>query len=162
EVSETELLDRPGMQPLRKKLLQSAQEYYQGFVDQHSEDPTLRKELAEAYRRVGSITAEIGSKSEAEPPLRQAIPMFETLLLASSADEELQSDLARSYQELAYVQVYGSQPAQGKENAQHAVALLEKLRAAHPLVSEYGLRLGESYDMIGFSLIMIGLYAEAK
>jgi tetratricopeptide (TPR) repeat protein len=162
EVSETELLDRPGLQPLRKKLLQSAQEYYQGFVDQHSDDPTLRKELAEAYRRVGSITAEIGSKTEAEPPLKQAITLFETLLRASPEDEELQSGLARSYQDLTYAQVYGSQAAQAKESAQHAVALLEKLRSAHPHSSEYGRRLGESYDMVGLSLVYTGLYADAK
>src|SRR5216684_1812003 len=107
EVSEDQLLDQPGLQPLRSKLLKSALQYYQAFVEERGTDPSLRRDLAEAYRRVGSITSEIGSKDEAQPPLQQAIGLFQTLLEGAPDDEELQSGLARSYQALAYVQAYG-------------------------------------------------------
>jgi tetratricopeptide (TPR) repeat protein len=162
EVSEDQVLDQPGLQPLRSKLLKSALQYYQGFVEERGADPTLQKELAEAYRRAGSITSEIGSKDEAEPPLRQAIGLFQALLEGTPDDEELQSGLARSYQVLAYVQAFGSQAAQAKETAEHAVALLEKLRAAHPQVTEYGRWFGQSYDVIGLSLVETGQYAAGK
>ena len=162
EVSEDQLLDQPGLQPLRSKLLKSALEYYQGFVAERGADLTLQRELAEAYRRVGSIAREIGSLDEAEPPLRQAIGLFQTLLERTPDDEELQSGLARSFQVLANVQVYGSHAALAKENAEHAVSLLVRLRAAHPQVAEYGRRLGQSYDMIGFSLVTTGQYVAAK
>ena len=101
EVSEDQLLDQPGLQPLRSKLLKSALQYYQAFVEERGADPSLQRDLAEAYRRVGSITSEIGSKDEAEPPLRQAIGLFQTLLKGTPDDEELQNGLARSYQLLA-------------------------------------------------------------
>jgi serine/threonine protein kinase/tetratricopeptide (TPR) repeat protein len=162
EVSEDQLLDQPGLQPLRYKLLKSALQYYQGFVEERSADPSLQRELAEAYRRVGSITSEIGSMDEAEPPLRQAIGLFQSLLEGTPNDEELQCGLARSYQVLAYVQAFGSQAAHAKESAERAVALLEKLRMAHPKVSQYGRWLGQSYDTIGISLVATGQYAEAK
>jgi tetratricopeptide (TPR) repeat protein len=162
EVSEDQLLDQPGLQPLRSKLLKSALQYYQAFVEERGADPSLQRELAEAYRRVGSITSEIGSKDEAEPPLRQAIGLFQTLLEATPDDEELQSGLARSYQVLANVQAYGSQAARARESAERAVTLLVKLRAAHPQVTEYGRWLGQSYGMIGLSLVETGQYAAGK
>src|SRR4029077_7800029 len=48
-VSESKLLDIPGLQPLRKQLLEAAQRYYQGFVDEREQDPKLRGELAATY-----------------------------------------------------------------------------------------------------------------
>jgi serine/threonine protein kinase len=161
EVSEAELLDRPGMQPLRKKLLQSAQEYYQGFVDQHGEDPTLRKELAEAYRRVGDITILIGSKSDAEVPLSNAIAIFESIHNADPENEAIQSGLARSYQQIAYAQIFGNRPDLGRENAQRAIALFETLRR-HSERSEYGRLLGRSYDLLAISHTYDGKYHAGK
>ncbi len=114
EVSEDQLLDQPGLQPLRSKLLKSALQYYQQFVEERGADPSLQRDLAEAYRRVGSITSEIGSKAEAEAPLRQAIGLFQTLLKGTPDDEELQNGLARSYQLLTHVQAYGNQAALAK------------------------------------------------
>jgi eukaryotic-like serine/threonine-protein kinase len=72
-VSEEELLNEPGMQPLRKKLLSSALDYYQGFIYQRSDDPSLRRQLAEAYRRLGEINGELGDRSGAIAALEQAV-----------------------------------------------------------------------------------------
>jgi serine/threonine protein kinase len=50
QVSENTLLKSPlpGLQPLRKELLETAVKYYQAFVEEHREDPVLRAELAAA------------------------------------------------------------------------------------------------------------------
>ena len=66
-VSEDTLLKSPlpGLQPLRKKLLESALKYYKEFIQQRGDDPRLRKELAQAYFRVGLITAETGKPADA-------------------------------------------------------------------------------------------------
>ena len=61
-VSQEELLNTPGLQPLRKDLLELALKYYQEFVAERSHDQTLQADLAAAYSRVGDITSEIGSK----------------------------------------------------------------------------------------------------
>jgi hypothetical protein len=58
-ISESRLLNVPGLQPLRKELLDSALKYYQDFLDQQSGDLAIQKDLATAYTRVAKITAEI-------------------------------------------------------------------------------------------------------
>jgi serine/threonine protein kinase/tetratricopeptide (TPR) repeat protein len=65
KVSEGRLKHLPGMQPLRKELLESALKYYQGFVDKYGDDPDLKKDLAAAYTRVAGILTEVGSRKDA-------------------------------------------------------------------------------------------------
>src|SRR5262249_57890040 len=48
KVSESKLLNVPGLQPLRKELLESSRKYYQEFLKDHADDPSVRAEAAEA------------------------------------------------------------------------------------------------------------------
>jgi serine/threonine-protein kinase len=72
DVSETKLLDAPGLQPLRKELLATALAYYQDFIRQRAHDPTVQSELAATFYRVGQIENSIGTKERALSALRQA------------------------------------------------------------------------------------------
>src|SRR5439155_1287617 len=56
-VSEGQLKNLPGMQPLRRELLETALKYYQGFVNKYGDDPALQKDLADATTRVAAIQA---------------------------------------------------------------------------------------------------------
>src|SRR5207237_8453537 len=49
QVSEEHLLEEPGMQPLREKLLKLSLPYYRAFAEQKANDPTLKVQLANAY-----------------------------------------------------------------------------------------------------------------
>ena len=59
------LQDSVDIRRLRQELLNSALKYYKGFVNQRSHDPRLRRQLADAYFRVGEITQEIESPRQA-------------------------------------------------------------------------------------------------
>ena len=66
-VSQNTLLkqqDSVDLRDLRRELLNSALDYYKDFVSQRSDDPQLRRELAEAHYRVGEIAGEIGTIGE--------------------------------------------------------------------------------------------------
>ena len=65
QVSQNTLLKSPGLQPLRKQLLESALKYYQEFVQKGGNDPELHAELAKAYFHVGNITKEVGDPKDA-------------------------------------------------------------------------------------------------
>jgi serine/threonine-protein kinase len=80
-VSEDTLLRAPlpGLQPLRRRLLEAALRYYQDFARRHADDRSVRADLAAAYERVGEITAEIGSRDDAIAALRHAADLYEAL-----------------------------------------------------------------------------------
>jgi hypothetical protein len=63
-VSNSPPLQAPGLEGLRKKLLQGAAAYYQRFLKQHGDDANLEQEAAAAFRLAG-LTWEIGSSAEA-------------------------------------------------------------------------------------------------
>ena len=83
KVSEDELLNTPGMQPLRKDLLQLALKYYQDFVAELENDPGLEADLASAYMRVGKITRKIGSADDAFKAYSKAIEILVLKALAN-------------------------------------------------------------------------------
>ncbi len=45
----------PGAQPVRLKMLQQARQYYEEFLAQADDDPTLQFKVAQAYKRMGEI-----------------------------------------------------------------------------------------------------------
>jgi hypothetical protein len=59
QVSEQELADRPGMEALRKRLLESALVHYQEFIAQRRDDPAAQSELGETKARVEQILADL-------------------------------------------------------------------------------------------------------
>lgn len=68
-VSEDELLNEPGMQPLRKDLLEKALKHYQYFLAESGEKDSLLDEVAAAHFRVGIISQTLGEFDSAEKEL---------------------------------------------------------------------------------------------
>jgi serine/threonine-protein kinase len=101
-VSEDRLLKSPlpGLQPLRKELLQLALKYYQGFARRRGDDSGLRAELAAAQLRMGTITAQVGSKEQALEILRTAVTLYEAL----EQDAAARRGLAKCYHQLGSTQ----------------------------------------------------------
>jgi serine/threonine protein kinase/tetratricopeptide (TPR) repeat protein len=91
-VSEDTLLQQPGMQGLREDLLRQALVYYQRFLDERQDDPSLRQEVADAHFYAGTIVQAINSPSEALPHFEKAADLLKTLLDKSPKSIELKSD----------------------------------------------------------------------
>src|SRR5262249_44535222 len=72
QVSESKLLNVPGLQPLRKDLLESARAYYEAFLRHRCDDPNLRAEAGAAAYRVAIITQLLGAADRARPIMEQA------------------------------------------------------------------------------------------
>jgi tetratricopeptide (TPR) repeat protein len=131
-MSEEVLLEEPGMQPLRKRLLEDALRYYQGFLQQRGDDPALRVELALAYYRAGLITKEIGSKTAALEALQTARALLEQLAAANPSDTRLQHQLPLGRYHVALLESnLGKQPADVLQSFQEALTLFEQLAAAN-------------------------------
>jgi len=88
QIANDPVLSSLGMQPLRKELLRDALEFYDQFLQQQKDDPTLRTDLADALDKVGQITAEIGSPTEALAHYERALALRDELLAADGGRED--------------------------------------------------------------------------
>ena len=163
EVSEQHLLNEPGMQPLRERLLKLALPYYQTFAAQRSADPSLQVDLANAYLRWGTITGEIGSKVEALKIIRTAIVHFERLSRTDPENLDIQIGLARGNQflaqELMIVNLVESSDA-GLEPARRAAEAWERVARIKPDAPEPRRMLGRCFDLLAIGLRRSGTHAE--
>ena len=78
-MSENKLLDVPGLQSLRKELLESALDYYQQFLDDHANDPDLVGDVALTWYRVGRIETEIDKNTKAQADFEKALAFRKSL-----------------------------------------------------------------------------------
>ncbi|MEM9367709.1 MAG: serine/threonine-protein kinase [Planctomycetota bacterium] len=85
QVSEEVLLDEPGLQPVRRELLQQALTYYQDFVSQRGDDTALRGEVAIASFRVGAILEQLQSPGAGLNAYQRAHQMQELLVEQTNA-----------------------------------------------------------------------------
>jgi serine/threonine protein kinase len=72
QVSEEELADKPEVQDVRRRLLVAALEYYQNFIEQHRDEPSIREELIASHLRVANILREMGARAAALAAVEQA------------------------------------------------------------------------------------------
>ncbi len=84
EVSETVLLEMPGMQPLRQRLLERALSYYRKFVQTGRDSPELREEMGDVWFRIGRIEKELGRPDDAALAYHQALTIQQQLDLKQS------------------------------------------------------------------------------
>jgi Protein kinase domain len=144
-VNESQLLSAPGLRPLRRDLLDSAREFYQGFLRQHAQDPSMKARLAALELRVASIDVELGQPVEAEAAYRNALMFYETLVDANPDDVELLDGLAESCRGLAAT-LAESTSALGF--LQRAVTIRERLVIAHPDDTRLKSRLAEAHEAL--------------
>jgi tetratricopeptide (TPR) repeat protein len=126
KVSETELLDVPSLQPLRKDLLELARDYYEQFVRDHEHNEALRSELAATYLRLGKIYAYLSLIREADETLAKSLQVWQGLAAKSPDSTERRMALAEVQLELGKV----------KGQAGDSTAALESLQRAADLSSQ--------------------------
>ena len=96
-VSEDELLNEPGMQPLRIDLLEKALKHYQYFLAESGGRDSIRHEVAAAHHRVGIILSVTGSLDEALKELTSARKLNEELAAQHPQDAQRLKALADTY-----------------------------------------------------------------
>ena len=104
KVSESQLLDVPSLQPLRKDLLELALKYYEQWAKEHQDDPAIRAELAATHLRLGKIYTLLGSQDSARTSLEKALQEWKTLLEKTPASIPYRSQQAQTYLELGRLQ----------------------------------------------------------
>src|SRR5262249_11905235 len=78
-ISDNRLLNEPHMARLRNDLLETAREFYQKFLDQRTNDPRARSDLAWAHGRLSAVTAAMGDPRKGIEHLERSRDSFATL-----------------------------------------------------------------------------------
>jgi serine/threonine protein kinase/tetratricopeptide (TPR) repeat protein len=104
-ISEDKLLTVPGMQPLRKKLLDEALQYYRNFAKEWAGEPSLRRDLARAYFRAASITGEIGAPDQAIADYQEAIRIYDVILADDPDDKEARRTHATCFNNIGFLEL---------------------------------------------------------
>jgi serine/threonine protein kinase/tetratricopeptide (TPR) repeat protein len=144
-ISESQLKSVPGLQPLRRELLSSALRFYEDFVKERGDDPTLKAGLAAAQLRLAKIQHEIGAEPQAQLTLRQATTLYETASHDRPDDRGLRDGLAQCCVQLGIAQMPFDQ-ALGQ--FERAITLWQALRQAEPSSAVYQRELANTYNLI--------------
>jgi serine/threonine protein kinase/tetratricopeptide (TPR) repeat protein len=145
-VSEDPKLKSRGLEGLRKQLLLAAKEFYEKFIAERGEDPTLRAELGRAHMRLADITGALGSKREAVALCRQAVRIIEPLARARPDDLALQRDLADTHNKLGLLYQDMGQSREAEKALRQALVLAQPLARKRPEDPEYQRPLGAIHN----------------
>ncbi len=99
-IGEERLEHEPRMELVRRDLLEKALHYYERFLGERGDDPLLRLQTAQAFKRSGDIRRLLGQYKEAEQAFNSAIALFEPLTKDAPAVPLYRQDLAAAYANL--------------------------------------------------------------
>jgi tetratricopeptide (TPR) repeat protein len=123
-VAGSKLLDRPGLQPLRKELVEAALVRYRQFLEQRGDDPKIRAEVGRGWHRVGHLTFVIGPERDALPAFEQA-RLIQEQLVRDEPNDENKADLAATYYLLGNIAWRFGDSARALHWFEQAIALQE-------------------------------------
>jgi serine/threonine-protein kinase len=162
EVSDDPELKARNLEPLRRKLLLSARDYYEHFVQEHPDDPELEAELGRAYGRLGAIAVILESPAGSIEPAQMKRAVFERLHRAHPDEAAYQDDLADSCLRLGTGYHYAGRPQDAEEAFGRARQLWEDLARKHPDNGDYPHALLKVLKNLGRAYQLHGRREEAE
>ncbi|WP_254508389.1 serine/threonine-protein kinase [Anatilimnocola floriformis] len=151
QVSENTLLNKPGLQPLRKELLGRALNYYQRFLTQRAGDPRVQDELASTHFRIGLITEAVESTEQALPLYETARTMQEKLVAAAPKNPARLEAYSNTLNALGTALAAKKQHAEAQKIFRTAAEVRTTLAELQPSNSEYQRLLANTYMNLGVS-----------
>ena len=148
-VSESKLLDVPGLQPLRRELLESALEYYQTFIHEIADDPAVQTELAATYVRVADINNAVGAKEQSREAYQQAVDLYERLSREHPEKVAYRAALGANYRWLATMHCILGNRDEALGSSEKGIKIQEQLTRDEPNEADHQFNLGRSYSSIG-------------
>jgi eukaryotic-like serine/threonine-protein kinase len=161
-ISESKLLDVPGLQPLRKELLESAQRYYQDFLRDRGEDRSVRAEAAAALFRVAQVTGLIARAEDAVRIYRQAIALYRDLVLAQPQNMNYRNALAFCRSSLGLLLDGLERDDEGMVELRGALDLRDSLARDHPTNAQFQADVARSHRHVGDIHRQVGEYGLAE
>jgi tetratricopeptide (TPR) repeat protein/tRNA A-37 threonylcarbamoyl transferase component Bud32 len=139
-VSESRLLDEPGLQPLRRNLLTTAIRYYEDFLDHNRDNSQLLAEVGATYIRLSQLQFINGKPEAGVDALERGLDLFDRLMARQPSLEELQPLTVGLYRYPRYLQrksTPSSDPSRMKRLVNRAVEFWDRLAQQYPTVDAF-------------------------
>jgi len=147
-VSESQLLDVPGLQPLRKKLLESAFTYYESFRNQNGGDSIVRAELAATQLRLAQVYLQNNRIDDSIEAMDQSLDLVEELLREQPRPNGFPQNLAgfrKNGRILNYFTLWPSDLEKSVRVAQRSISVWEQFVDENPDTPGFQSDLGSFY-----------------
>jgi serine/threonine protein kinase len=160
-VAEERLPAEPGTVQLRRRLLEDARDFYQGFLKQRGSDDRVRHETSQVYSRLGRIYLRLGQPSEAEQAHRQAISILQELARDFRSQPQYRSELALAHLDLASaLGLLGNRPDE-EEACHKALAIVETLSAEFPDQAAWRMNIVRGQVQLAWMYLFTGRFQSA-
>jgi serine/threonine protein kinase len=150
QLSFNELLhNTPGLDPVRVELTEKALKYYEDFLQQRGDDPSLRIDVAKAALHLAQLYAGASPAYQAKalPAARKAVQLWQSLVREYPSSAGFHRYEASAHATLGRIQLYHDQPDQAIHSLEQACALYLSHGQPKDLESLRGLAL--SYYHLG-------------
>jgi serine/threonine protein kinase/tetratricopeptide (TPR) repeat protein len=162
ELDEKQLALEPRQEPIRAELMTRVLAYYERFLRENAEEPSMRRETGMAYRRAGELRDRLGEHAKAERDFNQGIDLLEKLAREFPQEPAYRKELASTlFSRNRLLGRLGRLP-EAEKDIRRSVALLERLAPDHPGEPEYRYELASSYNSLGVLLTNSGRYKAAE
>ena len=128
-ISENKLLDVPGLQPLRKDLLESALQFYKDFTLERTNDPELLVDLATTYMRLSEIYHTVDRNDDAVAAIDRAVVVIERLRRDFPDNRSAPSQVGRILEGLSPVETRMEMPKDPEAAFSALTRLIDALQA---------------------------------
>lgn len=160
KVSEDTLLNQPGMQGLRKELLNKTLDYYNRFLKERGDESSISDELGITYFRVGRIMELVDTPTASLPYYEQAEAIQKKLLDRSPNDLPRVVAIADTDNAIGGALLASKSFQDAKEKLTNVVSLRQQMVSASPHNLEYARELANSIMNLGVALN--GLHEDVK
>lgn len=158
--------DLPGATAARKLIVERALEYLDSLAQESRGDPSLQRELADAYKRIGDVqggpfAANLGDTPAALKSYEKALAIRQTLLSANGDNLDDLVGFAEVSRLAASALTVSGKTSGALENTRRAVQTLSGALRAHPGNAKIMLELMRDYgaeaDVLASNLIISNL-----
>ena len=153
--------DLPGSTQARELVVQRALQYLDGLAGEAGADPTLKRELATAYEKVGDVQGDpyspsLGDSASALVSHRKALALRQALAAADPSNNGLRQELASSYLKIGDILWLDADWGGALDVYGKARDLNESLAASDPNNRKLRYDLSLNYIAIGDTFVQSG------
>jgi eukaryotic-like serine/threonine-protein kinase len=157
----------PGSTSARELLVQKALKYINSLAHESKGDPTLERELAEVYLKIGDVQgrpykANLGNTAGALDSYQKAFEILRRLSAGDPANEDVKRRLAASHDDLCAVYEAMGRAGGAEDHCREALDLRRQISAAQPDNRIKRRELADAHTDFANALQLSGKWSEVK